>query len=809
MGEVQSLRPEPEALINIEAEQQFIGALLTNNDLLRAVPEIEAEHFADPAHQRIMTAILAKVAAGDLASPVTLKVEMHEALKDLGGAVYLARLAGSAAGSHIIRDYADVIRALWARRAVRQVLEDGAEAIGRPDTGSALDVAGAVEAHLGRIQMAAAKKPLSVSILSAMSQSITKIAEAYNGDTGLAGISTGLRALDDLIGGFAAGRCYVLAGRPAMGKAQPLTSMVLTCQGWKPMGALRVGDGLCSIDGAPSAVTAIHPQGERRVVRVTFSDGRSALCCEDHLWEVRSSKFDGPRVLTAEGIRKKLTQERYQRRLYVPLFEGHFGGGDLPIDPYLLGVIIGNGSITSSVKITDRHAETMARVQSALPSGMSLVQHDSLHWSITTPAGKANPITDRLRALGLMGKKSEAKFLPPAYLAASRSDRLALLRGLIDTDGWVESFGAVRFSTSSARLADDVQKLAWSLGCVCPASEKQPFFTYKGERKAGLPHYVLSIRHPQPETLMMLPKKQDRAIRKHPPRLTIVSVEPAGWEPVQCITVSHPSHLYATDGYVMTHNSASALNISVRAALRGDGVWFGSLEMPATELANRFFSQMLADRGIKVPYSDIERGKLDEMELRALMGVAKDFEALPLDIGDPNTRTFAKVRAAAKRSQDRMNGRMRLVAIDYLQKLIPPGNLRDLERISAAAEFCKNLALEMEMPVLALAQLSRSVEARDNKRPMLSDLRGSGEIEQEADTVIFAYRDAYYLENMIKGERDGARKVDMFHQLERTRNDLELIVAKQRGGRTGTALQVCDLAFNVIADKPQDELPYD
>ena len=473
MGEVQSLRPEPEALINIEAEQQFIGALLTNNDLLRAVPEIEAEHFADPAHQRIMTAILAKVAAGDLASPVTLKVELHEALKDLGGAVYLARLAGSAAGSHIIRDYADVIRALWARRAVRQVLEDGAEAIGRPDTGSALDVAGAVEAHLGRIQMAAAKKPLSVSILSAMSQSITKIAEAYNGDTGLAGISTGLRALDDLIGGFAPGRCYVLAGRPAMGK------------------------------------------------------------------------------------------------------------------------------------------------------------------------------------------------------------------------------------------------------------------------------------------------------------------------------------------------SSVALNISVRAALRGDGVWFGSLEMPATELANRFFSQMLADRGIKVPYSDIERGKLDEMEFRALMGVAKDFEALPLDIGDPNTRTFAKVRAAAKRSQDRMNGRMRLVAIDYLQKLIPPGNLRDLERISAAAEFCKNLALEMEMPVLALAQLSRSVEARDNKRPMLSDLRGSGEIEQEADTVIFAYRDAYYLENMIKGERDGARKVDMFHQLERTRNDLELIVAKQRGGRTGTALQVCDLAFNVIADKPQDELPYD
>jgi replicative DNA helicase len=237
------------------------------------------------------------------------------------------------------------------------------------------------------------------------------------------------------------------------------------------------------------------------------------------------------------------------------------------------------------------------------------------------------------------------------------------------------------------------------------------------------------------------------------------------------------------------------------------------MEMPATELANRFLSQMLADRKVRVPYSDIERGKLTEMEFRDLIMCAKDFEAIPLEIGDPNTRSFAKVRAAIKRAQDKHGDRMKLLVIDYLQKLMPPGNLRDLDRISAAAEFCKNMALECELPMLALAQLSRGVESRDNKRPILSDLRGSGEIEQEADTVIFAYRDAYYLEGMMKGERDANKRIDMFNQLERTRHDLELIVAKQRGGRTGTANLKCDLAFNQITDiedRPRDydeELP--
>jgi replicative DNA helicase len=274
-----------------------------------------------------------------------------------------------------------------------------------------------------------------------------------------------------------------------------------------------------------------------------------------------------------------------------------------------------------------------------------------------------------------------------------------------------------------------------------------------------------------------------------------------------------PGRCYVLAGRPSMGKSATALNIAVRAAMRGEGGWFGSLEMPATELANRFLSQMLHERNMKVPYSDLERGNLSEDEFRSLIMAAKEFADLPLDIGNPNTRTFSRVRAAIKRTQDRLGDKMKLMVIDYLQKLIPPGNLRELDRISACAEFCKNMALETELPMLALAQLSRGVESRDNKRPILSDLRGSGEIEQEADTVIFAYRDAYYLENQMKGEKDGSKRVDMFNQLERTRDDLELIVAKQRGGRTGTALQKCELAFNNIYDKPEgaqdgEELPF-
>jgi replicative DNA helicase len=268
-----------------------------------------------------------------------------------------------------------------------------------------------------------------------------------------------------------------------------------------------------------------------------------------------------------------------------------------------------------------------------------------------------------------------------------------------------------------------------------------------------------------------------------------------------------PGRLYVVAGRPAMGKSAVSFNIATRAAMRGQAVWFGSLEMPPKELSMRFFSQALAAKGLRVPYSDIERGRLKEDEFRALLHAAKEFESLPLEIGDPSVRTFAKCRAAIKRAQDKFGDKLSLLVIDYLQKLVPPGSVREFDRVSAASEFCKQMALETNLPVMALAQLSRSVESRENKRPILSDLRGSGEIEQDADVVLFVYRDAYYLENAIKSETDANKRMDMMEALDRRRFDLEMIAAKQRGNRTGTCDLRADLAVNVIDDR-DEELPF-
>lgn len=268
-----------------------------------------------------------------------------------------------------------------------------------------------------------------------------------------------------------------------------------------------------------------------------------------------------------------------------------------------------------------------------------------------------------------------------------------------------------------------------------------------------------------------------------------------------------PGRMYVLAGRPGMGKSALALSIAIKAALRGDGALFASLEMPEWEIANRFFSQVLAGRDRKVPYSALERGRIGEDEFRDVIGVAQEMEALPIEVSGPTIRATTKIRAAVKRAKGRLGEKFKLVVIDYLQKLQPPGNLRDFDRINVASDFCKQIAAEFNVPVLALAQLSRAVETRENKRPVLSDLRGSGEIEQDADVVMFAYRDSYYLSNALKASTRPEERGEIALRLEGAKNNLEIIVAKQRGGSTGVALAHMEPEYNMIRDRVAEAEP--
>lgn len=369
---------------------------------------------------------------------------------------------------------------------------------------------------------------------------------------------------------------YILSAAPGTGKAQPLHAKIKTPRGWITMGEVRPGDVVTAWDGTPTRVLSIHPQGKRDVYKITFKDGRTAEACGEHLWKVyqnnEQKRKTYSRIISTEQVIEDLQSS--WRRLHIDLIEPENTPSlDYQLDPYLLGVILGDGSITQAgIGITKNDEELFSRISKLLPLGVELVKRNNAdkattyYISRTSPTGR-NTVLQILLGLDLMGKASHEKFVPEIYFNGSKDQRLDLLRGLLDTDGTVcKNGGAVSFCSTSKQLAQDVQKLVWSLGGIARVSEKQPHYFYKGEKLLGRKAYIVNIRIKKPSDLFYLSRKKeltrDDGQYAENLKLQIVSVEKVSHEEVQCISIEHPDHLYVTDNFVVTHNTLTSLMLA-------------------------------------------------------------------------------------------------------------------------------------------------------------------------------------------------------------------------------------------------------
>ena len=363
----------------------------------------------------------------------------------------------------------------------------------------------------------------------------------------------------------------VLADDMGLGKAQPLDAKILTPGGWKRMGDIAVGDEVVSANGGTSRVLGVFPQGEKDIYRVTLSDGSATECCDEHLWQVISPvrKYRGaaPRVLSLREIREGLIDGSGNRRHFIPMVAPvEFPARELPLHPYLLGVLLGDGGIAHRVVLSSADAELLTHVESLLPAGVSMSYTGAgVDYRICSRGrGIVNVVADELRELGLMGCRSEAKFVPEPYKLAPVSDRIELLRGLLDTDGHVRPVdNNIEFCTVSPRLAEDVQFLVHSLGGTAPIRTKPTI---------GQLAYRMSIALPEGVQPFRLSRKSSvyHPREKYPPSRAVVSVEFVGRKPAQCIRVDAPDHLYVTDDFIVTHNTVQVLALlESRRLLRG------------------------------------------------------------------------------------------------------------------------------------------------------------------------------------------------------------------------------------------------
>nr|WP_304454078.1 PhoH family protein [Nocardiopsis sp. YSL2] len=374
---------------------------------------------------------------------------------------------------------------------------------------------------------------------------------------------------------MAAGTIEVAPLAYMRGRAQPVRTNVLTPGGFRPIGELEVGDLVVGSNGEPTPVLGVYPQGPKATYRVTSQDGASTLCSEDHLWSVRTradTRRNKPyRVLTAKEIVESGLGTAHDRKYELPLLSApvEFPEQDVPMDPYALGLLLGDGCLTgrATAGLTTEDQELAESLERLLP-GVRVNRKSGPDYALNRERQPgdvttiADPVTAVMRELGLFGTNSGTKFVPEAYLYNTADVRLAVLQGLLDADGGpVTQEGRacrVQYGSASPRLASAVRFLVQSLGGVAYDRTRPAEGRARGrEVLHGQDASLLDLRLPEGVEPFRLGRKRDayRTTGGGRPTRFIESIEPAGTEECVCIQVAAQDSLYVTEDFLLTHNT--------------------------------------------------------------------------------------------------------------------------------------------------------------------------------------------------------------------------------------------------------------
>ena len=413
---------------------------------------------------------------------------------------------------------------------------------------------------------------------------------------------------DTIVNALILGQYPMLLGPTGVGKAQPLTSKILTPTGWINMGKVKVGNKIITQSGETTIITGVYPQGKKEIYKISFSDGSSTECCNEHLWAVKNfldrNKRRGKKnnrkkintdfsILQLNEIKENLIYNKTHKNFSIPIVEPiKFNKTKQILDPYFLGLLIGDGGISQkTIHFSSEDKELLDSIESFSKEFDCSFKIDSIKGKHIegriTPIKRSrnnNKILSELKLLGLMGKKSEYKFIPNIYKYSSIEDRIKMLQGLMDTDGSTTGISTT-FSTSSYLLKNDIIELVRSLGGIATYSSKIPKYKYLGKTLEGKKSYNISIKLCNINPFR-LKRKAEKYIHKtkYSPIRYITNIEFVGIKEAQCISIKDDSHLYITDDYIVTHNTV--LSKTLAKVLNHDFYYIncGSLNKPKQSL---------------------------------------------------------------------------------------------------------------------------------------------------------------------------------------------------------------------------------
>lgn len=708
-----------------ESEQCVLGiALNSPNRVMDVCRLLSPEDFFVPAHQAVAQALHDLNDAREPIDPVHVWARVRangdeRAVPD--GILYMHTLSAAAPSAFSLDVHAKTVKEASARRRLARLGTMSHQLSADPASGSVAGIVDTLRAQLDAVSddVSTGQVP---TVAGALDDVLAEV-ERLGTDGAVVGVPTGFPDLDAKLHGLRPGQMITLAGRPAMGKALALDTPIPTPTGWASMGELVVGDEVLGSDGAPTRVVAVtDTMTERACFEVLFSDEERVVADGGHLWVV-----DIPDL--------------------VPGGRSHLWRRSTVTTADLQRVVSGGVAFVSA-------AQPVAGPSSLLPASPFAVGRFLSGAAVHGVVWALQHLPEAACCVTATGEV----VVPEAFLRGSLQQRLEMAYGvfgedLAARDGHVED---VVFRADRWDLASVVRELLCTLGCVPLVSRNERDGQYavflSGHPTSGLPvdGVVENVTHRR-----------------------VVAVQPVASVPVRCIQVAAPDGVFlAGRAFIPTHNSTLMLDFVRSAAFNHEkSVLVFSLEMSMQEVVMRMLSAQA-----RIEMDSLQTGSLSEEEWQRIHRTYARIQQTRIGIDDSSGLTVADIRARARAFQAEQG--LDVIAVDYLQLLSPVR--RSDSRQQEVAEMSRNLKLiakEFGVPVIALSQLNRASEQRSDRRPMLSDLRDSGAVEQDSDVVILLHRDEVYNPEVRVGEAD-------------------LIIAKQRSGPTGIVPVVSQLHYS-------------
>jgi hypothetical protein len=360
------------------------------------------------------------------------------------------------------------------------------------------------------------------------------------------------------------------------GKAEYVDNELYTPTGRKRIGDIQIGDQVIGSNGEAINVIGVYPQGLKKMCKLTFSDGYSIKVCEDHLWNVKlnggtkgyitlsvKDLLDANKTISYKGrgknSKKDYTIPTYYKdkqnrnRWSIPIVKPiEFKvSQDLLINPYLLGLLLGDGGLSQrSIRFSTIDEELIRSIEHSLPEDLIIkkVKNSNCDYSIVTKVGSRNSLSQKLKQLGLKGKTSKDKFIPTEYMYSYRNNRLLLLQGLMDTDGSYSNHGT-EFYSSSKILANQVVELVQSLGGIAKIRCK---------KTTHLDSYIVRVLLPSYLEPFLLKRKKELYKPSKVFSRYITDIQYIEDAEAVCISVDSPDNLYVTEHALLTHNTTTS-----------------------------------------------------------------------------------------------------------------------------------------------------------------------------------------------------------------------------------------------------------